>query len=82
MSIGERISELRKGQNLSQGQLADALSITRQAVSKWENNIALPDITLAPLLASYFILISMKRGTGLRITAAHILLLQITRLVM
>lgn len=54
MSIGERISELRKNQNLSQGQLADALSITRQAVSKWENDQAVPDalkmIQLADLL--------------------------------
>lgn len=54
MSIGERISELRKSQNLSQGQLADALSISRQAVSKWENDQAVPDalkmIQLADLL--------------------------------
>ena len=46
--------ELRKSQNLSQGQLADALSITRQAVSKWENDLAVPDalkmIQLADLL--------------------------------
>lgn len=54
ISIGERISELRKSQNLSQGQLADALSITRQAVSKWENDLAVPDalkmIQLADIL--------------------------------
>ena len=54
ISIGERISELRKNQNLSQGQLADALSITRQAVSKWENDLAVPDalkmIQLADIL--------------------------------
>lgn len=54
MSIGERILELRKTQNLSQGQLAEALSITRQAVSKWENDLAVPDalkmIQLADLL--------------------------------
>lgn len=54
MSIGERIIELRKSQNLSQGQLADALSITRQAISKWENDLAVPDalkmIQLADLL--------------------------------
>lgn len=54
MSIGERIVELRKGLNLSQGQLADALSITRQAVSKWENDLAVPDalklIQLADIL--------------------------------
>lgn len=43
MSIGERITELRKQQNLSQGQLASALDISRQAVSKWENGVAVPD---------------------------------------
>lgn len=43
MSIGERIIELRKMQNLSQGQLASSLSVTRQAVSKWENDLAVPD---------------------------------------
>lgn len=43
MSIGERIADLRKARNLSQGQLADALDISRQAVSKWENDQASPD---------------------------------------
>lgn len=56
MSIGERIANLRKEQNLSQGQLADALDISRQAVSKWENGQAYPDtlklIQLADLLKS------------------------------
>lgn len=54
MSIGERITDLRKAQNLSQGQLADALEISRQAVSKWENDQASPDtlklIKLAEIL--------------------------------
>ena len=54
MSIGERITSLRKDRNLSQGQLAELLGITRQAVSKWENDIAVPDalkmIHLADLL--------------------------------
>ncbi len=54
MSIGERIAELRKEQNISQVQLASALNITRQAVSKWENDLAVPDalnlIQLADLL--------------------------------
>lgn len=54
MSIGERISELRKSQKLSQVQLADSLSVTRQAVSKWENDLAVPDalkmIQLADIL--------------------------------
>lgn len=43
MSIGERIAELRKQSNLSQGQLAEALQVSRQAVSKWENDQTSPD---------------------------------------
>lgn len=43
MSIGERITELRKAQNISQGQLAEALDVSRQAVSKWENDQTSPD---------------------------------------
>lgn len=54
MSIGQRITELRKAQNLSQGQLARALEVSRQAVSKWENDTSSPDslklIKLADLL--------------------------------
>ena len=43
MSIGERITSLRKAQNLSQGKLASLLEVSRQAVSKWENDLASPD---------------------------------------
>ena len=43
MSIGERITELRKAQKISQGQLAQAMEVSRQAVSKWENDLAAPD---------------------------------------
>lgn len=43
MSIGERITQLRKEQNISQGELARALAVTRQAVSKWENDLSSPD---------------------------------------
>lgn len=54
MSIGERITELRKAKSLSQGDLAKALDVTRQAVSKWENDLSSPDtiklIQLADLL--------------------------------
>lgn len=44
MSIGERITELRKAASLSQGDLARALDISRQAVSKWENDQSNPDV--------------------------------------
>lgn len=54
MSIGERITEQRKLAGLSQGQLAAALEVSRQAVSKWENDLAAPDslkmIRLAEIL--------------------------------
>lgn len=43
MSIGERIADLRKQSELSQGQLAQALGVSRQAVSKWENDQSTPD---------------------------------------
>lgn len=43
MSLGERITELRKENNLSQGQLAEAIGVSRQAVSKWENDLSSPD---------------------------------------
>ena len=54
MSIGERIISLRNEQNISQGQIAKALNVSRQAVSKWENDLSSPDtlnlIRLADLL--------------------------------
>lgn len=54
MSVGERIIEQRKLQNISQDQLAKALSVSRQAVSKWENDLSSPDtlnlIQLADIL--------------------------------
>lgn len=54
MSIGERISQLRNQKNISQGQLAQALDVSRQAISKWENDQSSPDtihlIKLADIL--------------------------------
>lgn len=54
MSIGERILTIRKDKSISQGQLAQALNVSRQAVSKWENDLTAPDtinlIRLADIL--------------------------------
>ena len=38
MTIGEKIRELRREENITQEQLAEYLNISCQAVSKWENN--------------------------------------------
>lgn len=42
-SFGERIYDLRNRSNMSQGALADKLNVSRQTVSKWENNMCLPE---------------------------------------
>lgn len=43
MSLGERITELRKISGISQNQLAKDMGVSRQAVSKWENGQSTPD---------------------------------------
>lgn len=43
MSLGERIIELRKAAGMNQADLAKAMDVSRQAVSKWENDQASPD---------------------------------------
>lgn len=54
MNIGKTIRELRKEAGVTQEQLAEALNVSFQAVSKWECGTAQPDIALLPLLARYF----------------------------
>lgn len=44
MNLGESIYQLRTARNMSQGDLADALDVSRQSVSKWENNMAVPEL--------------------------------------
>lgn len=53
-SIGTIIRELRRKQNLTQEDLAELLNITAQAVSKWENDTSLPDISQIVPLAKIF----------------------------
>lgn len=43
MALGEKLSKLRKENNYTQEQLADILSVSRQAISKWESNITYPE---------------------------------------
>jgi len=50
-SMGEFISTLRKEKGMTQKELADLLSITDKAVSKWERDIACPDTQTIPKLA-------------------------------
>ena len=50
-TMGKRISDLRKGKGMTQEQLAQLLGVTPQAVSKWENDLSCPDISILPQLA-------------------------------
>lgn len=52
-SIGSQIAELRKGKGTKQEELANAVGITTQAVSKWECG-GTPDAELLPLIADFF----------------------------
>ncbi|HHT35961.1 MAG TPA: helix-turn-helix domain-containing protein [Firmicutes bacterium] len=49
--FGRRIASFRKLAGLTQEELAERLNITAQAVSKWENEICFPEITMLPRLA-------------------------------
>lgn len=54
MSVGQRITELRQSVAMTQNQLAKEMEVSRQAVSKWENDLSVPDsmnmIRLAEIL--------------------------------
>lgn len=52
LKTGEVICKRRKELGLTQNQLAGSLNISFQAVSKWENNSAYPDIEMLPKLAA------------------------------
>ena len=54
MELGKKIRQLRFKAGMTQEQLAEKLGIGPQAVSKWENAAAMPDITTLPLLAEIF----------------------------
>ena len=51
LSLGEKIATLRKQRGLTQEQLAESCSVSAQAVSKWENDLTAPDISLLPRLS-------------------------------
>lgn len=54
VNIGGKIKELRKRDGRKQEELANALGVTAQAVSRWESNGCYPDMSLLPAIANYF----------------------------
>ena len=54
MAFGERLYELRNKNNLSQEELAEVLDVSRQSISKWENDKAYPEMTRLLFMSDYF----------------------------
>ena len=50
-NLGEMISSLRKEKGMTQSELAEKMNVTDKAVSKWERNLACPDVNSIPKLA-------------------------------
>ena len=54
MTLGEKLSKLRKEYNYTQEQLADILGVSRQSISKWESDIAYPETEKLIELGKFF----------------------------
>lgn len=54
MHVGERIYQLRTEKEMSQGDLADALEVSRQSISKWENGVSVPELEKLVKLSEVF----------------------------
>ena len=54
MTLGENIARLRAERRLSQGDLADALGVSRQSVSKWETDASVPELDKLVRLSELF----------------------------
>lgn len=54
VTFGERLLELRKNKNISQEEFAEILDVSRQSISKWENDKAYPEMTRLLFMSDYF----------------------------
>ncbi len=54
MTLGEKITLLRSERNLSQGELAEQMNVSRQSISKWETNTSIPELDKLILLCDFF----------------------------
>ena len=54
MTLGQKLKEIRKRFGLSQEQLAEIMNVSRQAITKWENDLGLPDVSNLQELSKVF----------------------------
>ena len=53
-NFAEHLKELRKAKGFTQEEVAELLNVSKQSISRWENNVTYPDITFLPILASFY----------------------------
>lgn len=54
MTLGQKLKEIRKRFGLSQEQLAEIMNVSRQAITKWENDGGIPDVSNLQELSKVF----------------------------
>ena len=54
MDIGRKIKELRQKRGITQEEFSEALRVSVQTISRWENGVNAPDLSMLPQLAVYF----------------------------
>lgn len=60
MLLGEKLKKARKNIGMSQNEVAEELMLSRQTISKWENNVCLPDLEIFKEYVSYTKLILIQ----------------------
>lgn len=54
LKMGQNLRALRQTKDLTQEELAEAIGVSPQAISRWENDVALPDVARLPGMADFF----------------------------
>ena len=54
MEIGKQIKQMRQKRGITQEEMSQQFGVTPQAISKWEREVATPDIALLPAISAYF----------------------------
>ncbi len=68
IDLGRKIQYLRLQSKESQEVMAQKLNVSRQAISKWENNVSAPDVAMLNKIANYMMMKSLTSPTMKTVT--------------
>jgi len=54
LHVSDNITRLRRDKKITQEQFADFIGVTKASISKWENGLSIPDVSLLPQIAAFF----------------------------